>query len=289
MEDRYYVRFKGRVLGPMSGDKTKELVRRGQITRVHELSPDGIEWRKAEDFAEFYPKKAVIQAATELVTEQKKAQPTDSAEWYVHMDGQNHGPVEESNIRMWISSGRVTTDSLVWKEGMAEWLAAELVKPQWFAGRNSSTAGMIQQNSSSEEINELYSEFPRRSGWVYLIAVTALVISVIQSITAAALLVSQFLDPASSGTTVAGRLFAGFIGGIFSIVGLLASILLLRFGNSLSAINHSPTPHNLLIASRRLSLTWLWLGVYMLMFIVFFAILLILFQVDEIRFNSSDL
>ncbi len=55
----------------MSADKTRELVRRGQITRVHELSPDGIEWRKAEEFTEFYPKKAIVQTVAEVAAEPK--------------------------------------------------------------------------------------------------------------------------------------------------------------------------------------------------------------------------
>jgi hypothetical protein len=36
--DRVYIRFKGRVLGPLTQEKTMDMVKRGQITRQHELS-----------------------------------------------------------------------------------------------------------------------------------------------------------------------------------------------------------------------------------------------------------
>ncbi len=57
LEERYYVRFKGRVLGPMSKDKTIELIRRGQISRMHELSPDGLAWKPAEDLPSCFPRR----------------------------------------------------------------------------------------------------------------------------------------------------------------------------------------------------------------------------------------
>ena len=134
LEERYYVRFKGRVLGPMSKDKTIELIRRGQISRMHELSPDGLAWRPAEEFGELFPKKVepAPQAAQQSKTEAAPvAQPIE--QWYAHIDGQNVGPVDEENLRMLAASGRLLADSLIWKNGMPEWLAAEVVRPNWFA------------------------------------------------------------------------------------------------------------------------------------------------------------
>ncbi len=34
---------------------------------------------------------------------------------------------------MLAASGRLLADSLIWKNGMPEWLAAEVVRPMWFA------------------------------------------------------------------------------------------------------------------------------------------------------------
>ena len=53
--DRVYVRFRGRTLGPLTPDKVKDLIKRGQVTRMHELSGDGITWSKADEFGDFFP------------------------------------------------------------------------------------------------------------------------------------------------------------------------------------------------------------------------------------------
>ncbi len=284
MEDRYYIRFKGRVLGPMSGEKTKELVRRGQITRVHELSPDGIEWRKAEEFEEFYPKKAIIQATTELVTEQKRSQPAESAEWYVHMDGQNHGPVEESNIRMWISSGRVTTESLVWKEGMPEWLAAELVKPQWFAGLSASVSAAKPTESFSEYSNEVFCEELRsRVFWIYTTSIIGIFCCGSAFIFCLFNLVTLVVAPIGSGQSVIVRLLFFLANGWFSGFGLFCGILLLRYANDVAVLKHAPTPQNVLRSVRRLSSFWLFAGIQVLTSVLFFLTIALLLYTGVFR------
>jgi len=53
-DDNIYVRFKGRTLGPLTYQKIQDLVRRGQITRMHDLSYDGMSWIKAEEFGDLF-------------------------------------------------------------------------------------------------------------------------------------------------------------------------------------------------------------------------------------------
>ncbi|MDX1928718.1 MAG: DUF4339 domain-containing protein [Pirellulaceae bacterium] len=285
MEDRYYVRFKGRVLGPMSGDKTKELVRRGQITRVHELSPDGIEWRKAEEFTEFYPKKPIVQVVTEAVTEQQKPKQAEAIEWFVHMDGQNQGPVEESSIRLWINSGRVTPDSLVWKDGMAEWLAAEIVCPQWFAGR----AANVGSNTSAKTVNgsdsleAICTELRRQTFWIYSTSIVGLFACGCQILWWLFVLISQIVAPPDNSQAVVVGLIGTFIGAIFSGLGMFCSVQLLRYANSVAVLKHAPTDQNTLVAARRLSGVWLFVGIYVFTTIVFFSILGLLIYVGTLR------
>lgn len=42
--------------------------------------------------------------------------------WYFGENGQQIGPVDEASIRASIQQGRVNLQTLVWREGMAEWL-----------------------------------------------------------------------------------------------------------------------------------------------------------------------
>jgi len=49
---RYYVRFRGRLTGPLSRDVVFEQVKAGRITSLHEISTDGIGWEKMSEWRE---------------------------------------------------------------------------------------------------------------------------------------------------------------------------------------------------------------------------------------------
>lgn len=52
------------------------------------------------------------------------------ATWFVRPpSGGQFGPARGEVMRKWITEGRVTSDSLVWREGWADWLAATEVFP----------------------------------------------------------------------------------------------------------------------------------------------------------------
>jgi hypothetical protein len=54
-----------------------------------------------------------------------------SALWYVRIsDGNQFGPAPGDMMRRWLEEGRVTADSLVWREGWAEWGVAGRLFPQ---------------------------------------------------------------------------------------------------------------------------------------------------------------
>lgn len=53
-----------------------------------------------------------------------------AAVWYVRPPGgDQYGPARGDVMRRWIGEGRVSTDSLVWREGWADWLTASDVFP----------------------------------------------------------------------------------------------------------------------------------------------------------------
>jgi len=43
------------------------------------------------------------------------------SQWYYAADGQQAGPVEETELKNLSSQGKIKPDTLVWKEGMADW------------------------------------------------------------------------------------------------------------------------------------------------------------------------
>lgn len=44
--------------------------------------------------------------------------------WYVALDGQQQGPFDENTMRRLQGEGRIDAATLVWKEGMADWMPA---------------------------------------------------------------------------------------------------------------------------------------------------------------------
>ena len=133
--NRIYIRFNGRVLGPFNHEKAVDLVRRGQITRQHELSPDGLSWKSAEQFPSLFniEAKAPREKVQDSKAEVMPASPQVSSQiWYANIDGENQGPVDESTLRDWIQAGKVVGGTFVWRQGMQDWIIAETLRPEWF-------------------------------------------------------------------------------------------------------------------------------------------------------------
>ena len=49
------------------------------------------------------------------------------AQWHYGSNGGQHGPVEEDELRALIASGGVTPRTLVWREGMTDWVPLHAV------------------------------------------------------------------------------------------------------------------------------------------------------------------
>ena len=45
-------------------------------------------------------------------------------EWFCMVDGEQFGPVPEETVTTWISERRVRRDTMLWSEGMGDWMAA---------------------------------------------------------------------------------------------------------------------------------------------------------------------
>jgi hypothetical protein len=79
------------------------------------------------------PARAVAIAAPAAIPVAAAADPiaeAPAAVWYVRPPGgDQYGPARGDVMRRWIGEGRVSTDSLVWREGWADWLTASEVFP----------------------------------------------------------------------------------------------------------------------------------------------------------------
>lgn len=49
-------------------------------------------------------------------------------DWYYGKDNAQHGPVSNLEIKSLISSGQIDTDTIIWREGMSDWLPIKEVR-----------------------------------------------------------------------------------------------------------------------------------------------------------------
>jgi TM2 domain-containing membrane protein YozV len=138
MSDTYWVRYKGRSIGPYALDRVRQMVRKGQVGRSHDVSTDGASWVPATSFPEIFeppssPVPAVEPAAATAAAYSQPAAaepatvggpPAEAAIWYCAVDGTQQGPMPRSQVVGLIRSGRLSRGDLVFRNGMADWTVA---------------------------------------------------------------------------------------------------------------------------------------------------------------------
>jgi len=107
--------------------------------------------------------------------------------WYVRpASGGQFGPANAEIMRTWISEGRVSADSLVWREGWRDWLEAAEVFPQLKAEPSPFAISGISPGTTSpsaavstEAAASTFSRPRRRSSSTQAVIITALILAVI--------------------------------------------------------------------------------------------------------------
>ncbi|MGE0857374.1 MAG: DUF4339 domain-containing protein, partial [Hyphomicrobiaceae bacterium] len=51
-------------------------------------------------------------------------------QWYIAREGQQHGPITDAEMKLFVDSGHLRATDLIWRPGFAEWRPAPLVFPQ---------------------------------------------------------------------------------------------------------------------------------------------------------------
>lgn len=57
------------------------------------------------------------------------------ADWFYGKDNAQHGPVNELEVRTLLSTGKIDEETLIWREGMADWLPVSQV-PEFSSSTN---------------------------------------------------------------------------------------------------------------------------------------------------------
>src|SRR5271154_3967326 len=126
MEQRWYVRNRGRITGPFSLDQLKDLHKRGQFRRFCEVSADKTTWSSASTLHAVFAPGDVLQLAEEPVAAVAATGAPIGAgtdEWfYVNRQGQQQGPVPRRELVRLVQDRLIDFQTLVWSPGMPEWL-----------------------------------------------------------------------------------------------------------------------------------------------------------------------
>jgi hypothetical protein len=120
-EQRFYVRVRGKVLGPFAVAQLRQLRDRGQLKRFHEVSTDRQQWEPAAGLAELFADEVVAAPSHGRTAEEGLSAPSPPQWYYAGADGGRHGPVGGDRLRELWKAGTLTAKSLVWKEGMDQW------------------------------------------------------------------------------------------------------------------------------------------------------------------------
>ncbi len=293
-DDRIYVRFKGKTLGPLTSNKVQELIKRGQITRMHELSSDGMSWMRAEEFGNIFQTQrnaasqssgprgeTTVGAPTTSVANLPASAPRvgeapePKVEWYAHIDGENQGPINSSKFMQMIDSGQVSVDTLVWRAGFEDWQPAGDSFPERFGGGISQSiakSGLHSLTSRPVEAgspSDLAANFAHTQTLIRFLAISALVFS--------GLAVLYFITVMLAGSEAGWAIGHGALSVVYGLAGLVmtgvilaGAILLLRYAASLRTVLQRPESA-LVEASRRLRTFWQYCAVVILILEIVFV------------------
>ena len=105
------------------------------------------------------------------------------AVWYVRPpSGGQYGPAASPVMRSWIQEGRVSADSLVWREGWPDWREAQIVFPQLSGGGAAAEVPAVDLGLGAPldvRRNAQQNEFDRKDRRTRLLLVLAMVLCVV--------------------------------------------------------------------------------------------------------------
>jgi hypothetical protein len=120
-QNQYYVRLRGKTRGPYSIEQLRRLVSRGQFSRMYQVSTDKLTWSSAAELRDVF-------AIAQPVPTGPSSQAFSLAEqWYYASGDQRLGPVSRDELLKLLSGGHLPGSALVWREGLPDWLPAEIV------------------------------------------------------------------------------------------------------------------------------------------------------------------
>ena len=119
----WYVRAKGRTLGPFSRAQLESLRDRGQLAQFHEVSQDKRTWVHALTLSDLFGGRSGSGKVTEDYGPQSALPSAHEAQgWFYKSADGTPGPVSTEQVVALVRSGQVLADAPIWREGFPCWL-----------------------------------------------------------------------------------------------------------------------------------------------------------------------
>lgn len=182
-EDTYYLKIRGRVLGPFPMDRLKGMAKQSKLTRVHKVSTDNSNWVKAGDVPAIWEGYGTTVEVSQEV-EQESKPPADANEiWHYGINGESFGPVTQSKIIELIGIGQLGEGDLIWREGMDEWKPAASLPAfsrLFNSPRGNETVIETDVRSANTDANleRIKREYTQQLPWVMFIGVNVYLVAI---------------------------------------------------------------------------------------------------------------
>lgn len=285
MDTQFYIRIRGNTLGPYDEEKLQSLVRRGQLSRMHEISPDGVKWVLASTYPDLFTSAAGSAPTLQFRAEvQAGAAPAASAHpspeegfggsisppvagtgrWYYERGGRSLGPFDASRMTQMLTSGELGPDDMVWSEGMPAWVPARHA-PGLLAERPSVWPDGGPARDSTPPKDTLPASLCRSAvtsrGWVLFLAVMAFIVGGLYAIGGTLLLIG------GANAHIPPVVASGLFSLIYAMLAMAGGWLLSGYASRLGALRYTQRPVVLERALDVLRSFWIYVSMVTIIFL----------------------
>lgn len=286
MDGSLYLRIRGRIQGPFEEEKLRSLVRRGQLSRMHQLSTDGTNWQRADEFPELFnvPKSSSSantssssdgNAPANSTGQDTSASSESESSWHYAIGDKKFGPVDLETLRKLVGAGQLGPTSQVWSKGMHSWATVESIAGLLPNQDPDKSSPAIDTNANprdnhnlerNQEATDYSRDFIRSlsdaKGWVLFIAWSGFGIAVlllVQGFLAIAFGLSKHLTPpVTFGLTYI----------LCASVTIVGAVYLLNYHRYISRFVNSREQQFLDSAMRTLNNLWVYIGIILIVLYV---------------------
>jgi len=162
----YLVKVRGEARGPYSAAQLQTQIRRKRLSRQHQVSPDGgVSWVRAGELSALFPADPpVMESVVPADPPPRPAEPVEMPQepeqeprWSYSVLGQQLGPLPESEIRLLIASGGIERTTLMWQDGMTDWVELQHI-PTFSAAVRSRQSANPHSIPGPSDMTSLHSE-----------------------------------------------------------------------------------------------------------------------------------